>query len=113
MFLFVFRVQSCCSFEEALSKRDHHHPHLLAVGRNQNRIDQFYIVLDKKVIPCEAASAVGAFDDLFKLHFVFNLAYDHALHNFYTFAQTTVYKIDIGKTKESPRVREFRAKLLN
>ena len=62
------------------------------------------------MIPCEAASAVGAFDDLFKLH---NLAYDQALHNFYTFAQTTVYKIDIGKTKESPRVREFRAKLLN
>ncbi|XP_048112105.1 uncharacterized protein LOC125302829 [Alosa alosa] len=105
--------KSCCSFEEALGKRDHHHPYLLAVGRNQNRTDQFYIALDKKLIPCEAASAVGAFDELFKLHFVFNLAYDDTLNNFYTFVQTTVYNIDIGKTKESPRVREFRAKLLN
>ncbi|XP_062407307.1 uncharacterized protein LOC134098292 [Sardina pilchardus] len=105
--------KSCCSFEEALSKRDHKHPYLLAAGRNRNRIDQFYIALDKKLIPCEAASAVGAFDELFKLHFVFNLAYDDSLHNFYTFVQTTVYNIDIGKTKESPRVREFRAKLLN
>ncbi|GAA6097715.1 uncharacterized protein LOC113649462 [Tachysurus ichikawai] len=36
---------------------------------------------------------------LFKAHFVFNLSYDCALVNFYTFLQTTMYNIDVGKMK--------------
>lgn len=46
-------------------------------------------------------------------NFVFNLSYVGALVNFYTFVQTTVFNIDVGKMKESPRVKELRAKLLN
>lgn len=57
--------------------------------------------------------SLGAFDELFKSHFVFNLSHDAALVNFYTFLQTTVYKIDVGKMKESPRVRDLRARILN
>lgn len=69
--------------------------------------------MDKHLIPCQANRALGAFDELFKAHFVFNLSYDAALVNFYTFLQTTVYNIDVGKMKESPRVRDLRARLLN
>lgn len=107
----LFFFQSCCSFEETIKDKQDRLPYLLATGRSQNRIERFYIALDKKLVPCEAVRSVGAFDELF--HFVFNLAYDCALVNFYTFLQTTVYKIDVGKTKESPRVKELRAKLLN
>lgn len=35
------------------------------------------------------------------------------LSSFLTFIQTTVYGIDVGKVKESPRVKEIRARLLH
>ena len=62
--------------------------------------------------PCNALTSVGAFDGLFKAHYVFSLSYDEALFGFYTFIQTTVYNIDVGSTKETPRVKELRARLL-
>ncbi|KAK1887500.1 Granulocyte-macrophage colony-stimulating factor, partial [Dissostichus eleginoides] len=58
-------------------------------------------------------STLGAFDKLFKSHYVFNLSYEESLVQLYTFVQTTVYNIDINTTDESPRIRELRAKLLN
>ncbi|XP_055049558.1 uncharacterized protein [Misgurnus anguillicaudatus] len=110
--LVVFH-KSCCSLEEHLNNNQRQHPYLLAVGRQKSKIECFYIVLDKHLIPCQANRSLGAFDELFKAHFVFNLCYDSALMNFYTFLQTTVYNIDIGQMKESPRVRDLRARLLN
>ncbi len=58
-------------------------------------------------------TAVAAFDELFKAHFVFAVSYDEALCNFYTFIQTTVYGIDVGTAKESPRVKEIRVRIQN
>ncbi|XP_028327480.1 uncharacterized protein LOC114478550 isoform X2 [Gouania willdenowi] len=109
--LVVFQ-KSCSSLEEEepLHKQ---HLHLLAVGRLKSSIDRFYVVLDRHLIPCRSHHALGALDELFKAHFVFNVSYDAALRNFYTFLQTTVYNIDVGTTKESPRLREIRARLLN
>ncbi len=52
-------------------------------------------------------TAVAVFDELFKAHFVFAVSYDEALCNFYMFIQTTVYGIDVGTAKESPRVKEI------
>ncbi|KAL7830727.1 hypothetical protein SRHO_G00318540 [Serrasalmus rhombeus] len=72
----------------------------------KNSIHNYYIILDQKAVPCEAQTAVAAFDELFKAHFVF------AVSNFFTFIQTTVYGIDVGKAKESPRVKEIRVRLL-
>ncbi|XP_056104256.1 uncharacterized protein LOC130083216 [Rhinichthys klamathensis goyatoka] len=105
--------KSCCSLEEHLRNNQHQHPYLLAVGRQKSKIDSFYITLDKHLIPCQANRFLGAFDELFKAHFVFNLSYDSALVSFYTFLQTTLYNIDVGKMKESPRVKDLRARLLN
>ena len=65
-----------------------------------------------RIIPCKSTSSLGAFDELFKVHFVFGTMYNQMLHNMYTFLQTTVYNIDIGKVHESPRVAEVRARLL-
>ncbi|XP_032421846.1 uncharacterized protein LOC116721923 [Xiphophorus hellerii] len=110
--LVVFH-KSCCSLEEHLRGQRGLQPYLLAVGRQKSKIDSFYIVMDKCLIPCQTNGSLGAFDELFKAHFVFNVSYDAALMNFYTFLQTTVYNIDVGKIKESPRVRDMRARLLN
>ncbi|XP_072574593.1 uncharacterized protein [Paramormyrops kingsleyae] len=97
----------CNSIDEHVQQREGRQPYLLAVGRSQDQIDNFYVVLDKNLIPCQVVGSLSAFDELF------NLTYDNALLNFYTFIQTTIYKIDVGKTRESPRVKELRAKLLN
>ncbi|CAL8340176.1 unnamed protein product [Boreogadus saida] len=110
--LVVFH-KSCCSLEEHLRNQQGRQPYLLAVGRQKSKIDSFYITMDKHLIPCKAIRFLGACDELFKAHFVFNFSYDVALVNFYTFLQTTVYNIDVGKIKESPRLRELRARLLN
>ncbi|KAK6484019.1 hypothetical protein HHUSO_G13666 [Huso huso] len=106
--------RSCCSLEEHLNRtKGQHQPFLLAVGTTRDKIHNFYIAVDKHLIPCQASSSLGAFDELFKAHFVFSLSYDEALSNVYTFLQTTVYHIDVGSVKESPRVKELRARLLN
>ncbi|XP_056113365.1 uncharacterized protein LOC130089830 isoform X1 [Rhinichthys klamathensis goyatoka] len=105
--------KSCCSINEYMQEREGKQPYILAVGRTQKKIDAFYIAVDKQLIPCQATSSLGAFDELFKSHYVFNLSYDESLVHFYTFLQTTVYNIDVTTTDESPRVRELRAKLLN
>lgn len=88
-------------------------PFLLCVGEKKRSIQKFYIILDQKAIPCMTQTAVAAFDELFKAHFVFALSYDEALVNFYTFIQTTVYGIDVDTAKESPRVKEIRVRLNN
>ncbi|XP_052394318.1 uncharacterized protein LOC127951447 [Carassius gibelio] len=88
-------------------------PFLLCVGEKRSIIQKFYIILDQKAIPCMTQTAVAAFDELFKAHFVFAVSYDEALCNFYTFIQTTVYGIDVGTAKESPRVKEIRVRIEN
>ncbi|XP_058867908.1 uncharacterized protein LOC117407842 isoform X1 [Acipenser ruthenus] len=88
-------------------------PFLLCVGEQKNIIQKFYIVVDQKAIPCKTQTSEAAFDELFKAHYVFGVSCDEALGSFYTFIQTTVYNIDVGNAKESPRVKEIRARLLN
>ncbi|XP_036392394.1 uncharacterized protein LOC118782888 [Megalops cyprinoides] len=112
MSTFTILMVSCNSIDEHLRKRGQQ-PYLFGVGGSPRLIDHFYIALDKKLIPCLAGGSLSAFDELFKTHFVFSVMHDDALLNFYTFMQTTVYRIDIGITKEAPRVKELRAKLLN
>ncbi|RXN14660.1 hypothetical protein ROHU_008974 [Labeo rohita] len=73
--LVVFH-KSCCSLEEHLNNNQRQHPYLLAVGRQKSKIDNFYVTLDKHLIPCQANRSLGAFDELFKAHFVFNMSYD-------------------------------------
>ncbi|KAL4009370.1 hypothetical protein ACER0C_003222 [Sarotherodon galilaeus] len=76
---------------EAFLKAGPTQPFVLCVGERKNIIQSFYIVLDQKVIPC--VTQMGPLD------------------NFYTFIQTTVYGIDVGSVKESPRVTETRGSL--
>ncbi|KAL0148101.1 hypothetical protein M9458_056571 [Cirrhinus mrigala] len=75
-------------------------PYLLAMGPQKNSVHQYFIVLDRHAIPCKSTSSLGPFDELFKAHFVFGTSYNIMLHNMYTFIQTTVYNIDVGKVKE-------------
>ena len=81
-------------------------PFLLGVGERRNSIQDFYIILDQKAIPCRMQTPIAAFDELFKAHYAFALSYDDALSSFFTFIQTTVYGIEVGKVKESFRLQE-------
>ncbi len=111
MLLIVF--QACQSLEDHLTAERSPQPYLLATGTSRARVFSFYIVLDGKLLPCQSGTSLGAFDELFKSHFVFRLKYDDALSSLYTFLQTALYHIDIDTTEETPRVKELRAKLLN
>ncbi|XP_035998836.1 uncharacterized protein LOC118564540 [Fundulus heteroclitus] len=88
-------------------------PYLLAQGSIQSSIHTFFIVIDNYAIPCKATCSVGALDELFKAHYVFGTSYSAPLTNFFTFLQTTVYNINVGETKETPRVAELRARMLH
>ncbi|CAM4532181.1 unnamed protein product [Leuciscus chuanchicus] len=46
-------------------------PYLLAQGSTQSTIHSYFIVVDKHALPCKATGSVGAFDELFKAHYVF------------------------------------------
>ncbi|XP_071325218.1 uncharacterized protein [Trachinotus anak] len=100
------------SMETFLKETGPAQPFLLCVGERKNSIQNHYIVLDQKVIPCMTQTGVAAFDELFKSHFAFSLSYDEPLFNFYTFIQTSMYGIDVGSVRESPRVKEIRARIL-
>ncbi|KAF1374263.1 hypothetical protein PFLUV_G00248120 [Perca fluviatilis] len=76
---------SACDAEH-LRNQQGRQPYLLAVGRQKSKIDSFYVTMDKRLIPCKANRSLG---------------------------HTTVYNIDVGKMKESPRVKDLRARLLN
>lgn len=88
-------------------------PFLLCVGEQKNSIQRYFIIIDKKAIPCKAHTTLAAFDELFKAHFIFSVSYHQSLYNFYTFIQTTVFNIDVGSAKESPRVKELQARFFN
>ncbi|XP_067245306.1 uncharacterized protein [Chanodichthys erythropterus] len=106
--------KSCQSLDDhLLTTEGNPQPYLLASGTSKAQVSTFYIVLDRKVLPCQSCTSLGAFDELFKSHFVFSVKYDDALSSLYTFLQTTVYNIDISTTEETPRVKELRARLLN
>ncbi|XP_029918844.1 uncharacterized protein LOC115367312 [Myripristis murdjan] len=105
-------VKHGASLTTFLEKVDARQPFLLCIGEQKKKIERFFIVVDQKALPCNALTSVAAFDGLFKAHYVFSISYDEALSSFYTFIQTTVYNIDVGNTKESPRVKELRARLL-
>ncbi|XP_053478323.1 uncharacterized protein LOC128606313 isoform X2 [Ictalurus furcatus] len=95
-----------------IESADTRQPFLLCIGERKKDIQKFYVIIDQKPIPCKAYTSVAAFDELFKAHYVFSLSYDEALCDFYTFIQTTIYNIDVGRAKESPRVKELLARLL-
>ncbi|XP_056287411.1 uncharacterized protein LOC130204607 [Pseudoliparis swirei] len=101
------------SIETFLERLEPGQPILLCVGEEKNNIQRFYVIVDHKAIPCKAQTSLAAFDELFKAHFIFSVHYHESLNSFYTFIQTTVFNIDVGSTKESPRVKELRARLLN
>ncbi|XP_073349444.1 uncharacterized protein [Pagrus major] len=109
--LVVFH-KSCRSLEEHLEKKEGQ-PYLLASGTCKQAISTYYVVMDKNLIPCQGTTPLAAFDELFKVHFVFSVSYDDALSNMYTFLQTTAYNFDVDNTKESPKVKELRAKFTN
>nr|XP_033957513.1 uncharacterized protein LOC117460296 isoform X1 [Pseudochaenichthys georgianus]XP_033957514.1 uncharacterized protein LOC117460296 isoform X1 [Pseudochaenichthys georgianus] len=111
--LVVFH-KSCRSLDEHLqSHMDTSQPYLLASGTSKEAVGNFFILIDKKLIPCEATTSLAAIDELFKLHFVLGTSYDPALKSMYTFLQTTVYNIDVDTTSESPKVKELRTKFVS
>lgn len=93
--------QSCQSPEDHLTKGCSQ-PYFLATGTSKAQVFTFYVVLDKKLVLCQSRTSLVAFHELFKSHFIFSLKYDDSLSTLYTFLQTTLYNIDIGRTEETP-----------
>ncbi len=91
----------------------HRQPYLLASGTHKWAISNYYIVIDKMLIPCQGTTSLAGFDELFKAHFIFSVSYDDALSHMYTFLQTIDYAIDADTTKQSPKVKELRAKIMS
>lgn len=92
-----------------IESADTRQPFLLCIGEQKKDIQKFYVIIDQKPIPCKAYTSVAAFDELFKAHYVFSLSYDEALCDFYPFIQTTIYNINVGRARESSRVKELLA----
>nr|XP_023690543.1 uncharacterized protein LOC111855603 [Paramormyrops kingsleyae] len=110
---FLRFLQVGASIQTFLSDIEPSQPFLLCIGEHKKRIQNFYVILDNKAVPCKARTSVAAFDELFKAHFVFSTAYSQVLDSFYVFIQTAVYNIDVGVMKEKPRVKELRARFLH
>ncbi|KAK7915377.1 hypothetical protein WMY93_011138 [Mugilogobius chulae] len=72
----VHFLKSSSSLEEHLRDDKNSQPYIIAVGQTKSQINTFYVAVDKKPIPCQSTSSLGAFDELFKAHFVFNTSYD-------------------------------------
>ncbi|KAK7925061.1 hypothetical protein WMY93_007371 [Mugilogobius chulae] len=87
LFKFLKEGRSISTFLEKVNVRQ---PFLLCIGEHKKKIENFFIVMDKGVLPCAAQTGLAAFDTLFKAHYVFSVSYDEALESFYTFIQTTV-----------------------
>ncbi|XP_076132518.1 uncharacterized protein LOC143139258 [Alosa pseudoharengus] len=45
-------------------------PYLLAQGSTQSSIHSYFVVIDKHALQCKATGSVGAFEELFKAHYV-------------------------------------------
>ncbi|XP_052464946.1 uncharacterized protein LOC128021672 [Carassius gibelio] len=73
--LVVFH-KACRSIQEHLELEENRQPYILASGSSKEAISHYFIVVDKKLIPCQESSSLAAIDELFKVHFVFSLSYD-------------------------------------
>ncbi|KAK3520831.1 hypothetical protein QTP70_033047 [Hemibagrus guttatus] len=97
-----YKEKSCRSLEEQLENQEgHRQSYLLTSGTT------FYIVLDKKLITCQGTMSLAAFDELFKVHFVFSVSSDTALSNMYTLLQTTINGIDVDTSKIKEEFRRI------
>ena len=94
------------------SIKESRQPYLLACGNKRSSIHKYYIIIDKRAIPCKSTDTLAAFVELFKAHFVFGTSYNEDLINVYNFLQTTIYDIDVENSKVNPRVAELRARVL-
>ncbi|KAL0148389.1 hypothetical protein M9458_056289, partial [Cirrhinus mrigala] len=72
----IFKKAGTNMQEHLDSIKESTQPYLLAVGTKKSSIHGYYIILDKKAIPCKSVSGLAAFDELFKAHFVFGVAYN-------------------------------------
>nr|XP_061841665.1 uncharacterized protein LOC133622749 isoform X1 [Nerophis lumbriciformis] len=106
-------LKECSSPQQHLDYTTHTcQPYLLVQGPTRSRIQSAFIVMDNHALPSKAAGSLAALDELFKAYYVFGRSYTSSLTNFWTFLQTTIYNIDVGETKESPRVAELRARMM-
>ncbi|XP_051242383.1 uncharacterized protein LOC127355484 [Dicentrarchus labrax] len=87
-------------------------PYLLAVGMKRSAIHEFFIVLDKQVIPCNSTTSLGAFDELVKAHFVFGTHTIRCsttctrgvkIHQIHGSVQTLIFEPRFGSYRGFPR----------
>lgn len=67
-------------------------PYVVALGSSKNKIDQYFVVLDRNLIPLSPETTIlDAVDIVYQLHFIFNIQYDLNLCLFWKFIQYYIY----------------------
>ncbi|CAB3977440.1 hypothetical protein BSL78_19360 [Paramuricea clavata] len=86
-------VPSGSDVEAAANNKDdvYTQPFLLSTGQ-ASKPDQFFLVLDRIVIPC-GPDLIKSFDILFKAHYVFNVEYAPPLLQFWEFVASMIYGV--------------------
>lgn len=90
---FLFMQEGTDVHAAVLQKEsEYKQPYLLSIGREAKNPSQFFLVLDRLVIP-GGLDIVPAFDRLFKAHYVFSANYSPVLQNFWEFIDCSVYSV--------------------
>lgn len=90
---------------EYLKNSENKSPYILGVGTSKSSIDQYLVVVDGQLIPLPGNKTfLNAIDFVFKLHFIFNIEYDHNLRLFWKFIQNYIYKINCRVTSTTKEV---------
>lgn len=83
-------------------------PLVIAVGQTKSTIEQYYVQIDGNLIPMPNKSFLDAIDTVFKLHFIYNIKFEHNVKSFWLFIQKYIYNIN---TVVSPIISEVYLKL--
>ncbi len=92
--------QSCQSLDDhLLTTKGNPQPYLIASGTSKAQVFTFYIVLDRKVLPCQSCTSLGTW------RAVFSVKYHDTLSSLYTFfcrqLCTKLIKVQLKKLQKS------------
>jgi hypothetical protein len=86
-------------------------PNLVCIGTTSEKIDSYFIVCDRTILPIEAKTSTEAIDSLFKCHYVIGTEYDKSLVGLWKFIQVYIYKLKKNNTVLPRKVKEIFSQL--
>lgn len=105
---FIYFQDALQPLESVLTKKPTQQPFILAVGNSKAAVSQYFVVFDEHILVSPKPDILSALDLCVKVHFVFDLKFEFALHQFYMFILCKFYCI---KQNISNRIIEIQTKL--